>query len=278
MPAMAEPQGDLSITALYTAQAWAWANLDGAELLSDRRTRGVFDATNLVLGGARALRRDLPSLKHSLVQRHVMIDRLLAASGCAQVLELAAGLSRRGAAVSADPRIRYVEVDLPAVIADKRARLARTERGREIAARPNLILVEHDVATLDLAAPLADGAVLVIAEGLLMYLDDAEQRALWARIAALVAARPGSAFVFDLVPFVEQPRPGRVGRALEALLKRFTGGRTFAFDGRTRDDLSAQLREAGFAAVERYEPATAPEAWQVPFQGERTQTLVWRCR
>ena len=85
-------------------------------------------ATNLALGVARLFRRDLPSLRHGLVQRHVMIDRLVAEARCPQVLELAAGLSRRGAAMSDDPQLRYVEVDLPAVIAHKRKLLARTAR------------------------------------------------------------------------------------------------------------------------------------------------------
>jgi O-methyltransferase involved in polyketide biosynthesis len=268
--------GDLSVTALYTAHAWMWGGLDGADLFATRRSRDVFNATNLALGTARIVRRDLPSLRHGLVQRHVMIDRMLAASGCAQVLELAAGLSRRGASFSADPALRYVEVDLPAMIAEKRALLDASERGRQVAARPNLILVAADVAELDLAAQLVDGPVFVIAEGLLVYLPAAEQDALWRRIAAVVRARPGSAFAFDLVPPGEQPPPGRVGRALESVMKRFTRGRTFATDGRSRADLTAQLGAAGFTTVEALEPAAAPAAWSIPHLAERTQIVVWR--
>jgi O-methyltransferase involved in polyketide biosynthesis len=274
--ALEKPAGDLSITALYTAQAWAWGKLDGAELFKSWKGRDVFNATNLALGVARLFRRDVPSLRHGLVQRHVMIDRLVAAAGCAQVLELAAGLSRRGAAMSADPALRYVEVDLPAMIAHKRKLLARSSRGRAIAARPNLIWHGADVTTLELDGVLAPGPVCVIAEGLLMYLDAAAQQALWARLAALCAARPGSAVVFDLVPFVEQPRPGRVGRGLERMFKRATRGRTMAFDDRTRDQLADELRAAGFTAIDRFEPGTAPADWRLPFLARKTQTLVWR--
>jgi O-methyltransferase involved in polyketide biosynthesis len=273
-----DDKGDLSVTALYTAQTWLWGELDQADLFATRRSRDVFNATNLALGAARAFRRDMPSLRHGLVQRHVMIDRLLAASGCTQVLELAAGLSRRGASVSADPAIRYVEVDLPAMIVEKRGLLSRSEPGRAVAARPNLILLERDVTTLALAEPLVDGPVFVIAEGLLMYLDAAAQVELWTRIAALVATRPGSALAFDLVPAVEQPKPGRVGRALEAAMKKFTGGRSFAFDGRTRFDLVAQLRGAGFTTVDLFAPETVPAEWNVPFRDHPTQTLVWHVR
>jgi O-methyltransferase involved in polyketide biosynthesis len=272
-----DERADLAITAFYTAHAWHWGQLDQADLFTSRRTRDVFNATNLVLGAARVVRR-LPSLRHGLVQRHVMLDHLCAASGCAQVLELAAGLSRRGASRSADPRVRYVEVDLPPMIAEKQRLLARTERGRAVLARENLVLVPGDAATLDLASVLAPGPVFVIAEGLFMYLDAAAQRALWGRIAALVAARPGSALAFDLLPTAEEPPPGVVGRALEGMLKRFTRGRTFAKDVRTRDDLAGDLRAAGFARVDALEPAAAPAAWQLPFLGERTRILVWHAR
>jgi hypothetical protein len=129
-------RGDLSVTAYYTAHAWRWGKLAGAELFTGRKSRDVFNATNLALGVARLFRRDLPSLRHGLVQRHVMIDRLAAASGCAQVLELAAGLSRRGVTMSADPALRYVEVDLPPMIAHKQRLLRKSARGRAIAARP----------------------------------------------------------------------------------------------------------------------------------------------
>lgn len=269
-------RGDLSVTAYYTAHAWRWGKLAGAELFTGRKSRDVFNATNLALGVARLFRRDLPSLRHGLVQRHVMIDRLAAASGCAQVLELAAGLSRRGVTMSADPALRYVEVDLPPMIAHKQRLLSKSARGRAIAARPNLVLHAGDATTLAFDEVLAPGPVCVIAEGLLVYLDAPAQQALWRRVAALCAARPGSVLVFDLVPFIEQPRPGRVGRGFEGLFKRATKGATMAFDGRSRDDLAAELRAAGFTTVERIAPAEAPAAWAVPHLARRTQQLVWR--
>lgn len=267
---------DLAVTALYTAQTWMWAELDCADLFATRRSRDVFNATNLALGAARVIRRDWPSLRHGLVQRHVMIDRLLAAAGTPQVVELAAGLSRRGASVTADPAIRYTEVDLPAMIAEKRALLAASERGQAVAARPNFILVARDVAELELADVLVDGPVAIIAEGLLMYLDAPAQRALWTKLAAVIAARPGSALIFDLVPPGEQPAPGRLGRALESVMKKFTRGTSFATDARRRADITAELRACGFSTVATFEPRTAPAEWKVPHLTEPTQILVWR--
>ncbi len=270
--------GDLTITALYTAQVWKWAKFDGGDLFGTWRGRDVFNATNLSLGIARVFRRGLPSLRHSLAQRHAMIDAIMAESGARQVVELASGLSRRGAATSANPDVRYTEVDLPRVVDKKQKLLTRSKRGREIAARDNLHFVRGDVFDLNLDELVEDGPVCVIAEGLLMYFDQQRQKQLWSKIAALMAKHPGSTFAFDLVPFIEQPKPGVVGRSFERLFRKFTRGATFAFDERSRDDLRNDLIDSGFGDVSLFEPADAPEHWAVPFTNKRTQTLVFRCR
>jgi O-methyltransferase involved in polyketide biosynthesis len=147
-----------------------------------------------------------------------------------------------------------------------------------VAARPNFRLHPASIEDAVFEDLVEDGPVFVIAEGLLLYLDAAAQSALWARLATLLATRPGSALAFDLVPWAEQPKPGRVGRALERWFKRFTKGQSFAFDERTRDDLVAQLRAAGFSQVEILEPQAAPARWRLPFLDRKTQTVVWWVR
>lgn len=272
-------KGDISVTALYTSYVWHWAEFDSSELFAFKQSRDVFNATNAALKVAGLFKRDQPQLRHGLAQRHAMIDRLLAEARAPQVLELAAGLSQRGAAVSRNPDITYVEVDLPHMVARKRELLARTPAGREVLARLNLTMVEADIEDIDLAS-LVDTSrpVFVIAEGIMMYLQRDQQRGLWKRIAALLAAAPGSELVFDLVPACEQPKPGVTGRALGAIFKRFTKGQGFAFDARTRDDLQADMRECGLAGVELFEPADVASDWDLPFTDVRTQVLVWRAR
>ncbi len=275
----AQEQGDLSVTALYTAGTWAWAGLPSAELLDHEDARRVFAATNGVIA-LTTFYRKLPSLRCSLVQRHVMIDRVLAESGTRHVLEIAAGFSPRGAAFSADPELQYVELDRPAVVARKRALLERTPAGREVLERTNFRLVGGDAADADLGVVLAapaDAAVTVIAEGLLMYLDETAQRGLFERVHALLAKRGGT-FVFDLVPASEQPAPGPVGRSLGWLMKRFTKGAGFAVDARGRDDIASALRAAGFGDVKMIEPRTASPDWQVPHLETYTQQLVFVAR
>lgn len=278
-PVPVPTEGDLSVTALYTSGVWAWGRVEHAELLTTPEAGHVFRATNFFLALGGWLRRFAPSLRHSLLQRHVIHDRLASESGAPQVLELAAGLSARGARLTESPEVQVVELDLAPMIARKRELLARTAAGRAVAARPNLRLVAGDVRSTDLTGLVdRDQPVHVVAEGLLMYLDARQQGDLWRRVAALLAAGAGGSFAFDLVPACEQPRPGLVGRLLGWLMRRFTGGRAFAVDRRTRDDIVTELRASGFAQVDLVEPATAPDAWRLPHLDRSTQMLVFRCR
>jgi O-methyltransferase involved in polyketide biosynthesis len=203
-----------------------------------------------------------------------MIDHLLRGSGLRQVLELAAGLSRRGAAFTDDPAMRYTELELPHVIEKKRQLLARSDAGRAVLARPGLRLVAADVETAALETWREPGEPLfAIAEGLMVYLTAAAQRRLWAKVAALGDVR----FVFDLVPWCEQPKPGAVGAVLEAAMKRFTGGRSFERDQRTRDDIRTELLAAGFAAVDIVDSAAVARAWALPHPEQPTRQVLFDC-
>jgi O-methyltransferase involved in polyketide biosynthesis len=267
---------DLAVTALYTSAAWRWGGLPDADLFASREAQAVFDTTNLALA---LLARGAPALPEGLVQRHRVIDRLLAEAGVAHVLELAAGLSRRGVTVSGDAAVTYTEVDRAHVLARKRALLERTPAGRAVLARPNLRLVAADLAVAplaDLVGAPAGAPLVVIAEGLFMYLDAEAQRAAWRRVRALFEGRSGR-FLFDLVPPAEQPAPGRAGRLLERAMRRATGGATIVAAPRTRADISADLEALGFA-VRALDPAALAEAWGLPYRARPTQQLVWECR
>ena len=271
-------KGDLSVTALYTSATWAWGKLANAELLASKDGERVFRVVNFALALARPFFDRLPPLAKSLLHRHAMIDHLLTASRCRHVLELAAGLSRRGITFSEDPTVQYVEVDLPAVVEKKRALLTRSPGGTDALARPNFSLVSADVSavSLDTVAPPERGVPLfVIAEGLLMYLDAAAQGTLFRTVARRLASGGGGTLVFDLVPPCEQPRPGLIGRILGWLMKRFTGGKGFVRDARTRDDIRAELVASGFSEVEILEPGPVAESWGLPFPSAPTQQVLF---
>lgn len=272
-------RGDLSVTALYTSAVWEWGGLPCAELLASDDARRAFGVTNAALSASGLFMPAVRSLKHSLLHRHTMIDHLLRASGARRVLELAAGLSRRGVAFSADASLDYTEIDLAPVIAHKRALLERTPAGVAALARPNLRLVSGDVTETGFDDLIPAGEPLfVIAEGLFMYLQPDAQRSLWRKVQGLLQRAGSGTFVFDLVPAVEQPPPGAVGRSLEWLMKRFTGGKSFERDGRGRDDIASELRAAGFPEVALHEAAAVAAAWELPHADVPTQQLLFVAR
>jgi O-methyltransferase involved in polyketide biosynthesis len=277
----APAERDLSPTGLYTAGVWAWAGIPGSELLDHADARRALSAVTFALGAAGLFaRRAPPSLRHSLVQRHVILDALVLESGTTSVIELAAGLSARGVRVTSDPNVTYVEVDQPRVVAKKRELLGRTDAGRAALRRPNLTMVAGDALALSLDSLLAPEAQrpVVIAEGLMMYLDATSQRRLFAAVAELLSARGGGAFAFDLVPSIEQPKPGALGRVLGGLMRALTRGGGFVRDARTRSDVASDLRAAGFEDVQMIEPSAAPPSWRVPHLEMPTQQLVFAAR
>jgi O-methyltransferase involved in polyketide biosynthesis len=111
-----------------------------------------------------------------------------------------------------------------------------------------------------------------------MYLTADEQRSLWRRVVEALAKAPSGTFVFDLVPAGEEWHTGVVGRVLDRLLRRVTGGSTFVKDERSRHDVATELRDAGFETVELLEPDALVDRWNLPFAEARTRVLLFRCR
>ena len=89
-----------------------------------------------------------------------------------------------------------------------------------------------------------------------MYLNADQQRALWRRVAQVLAPRPGSLLLFDLTPTGEQPKVGWVGRILGRLMRAFTRGRGFERDQRTRTALIEELKASGFREVTVHDAQT----------------------
>ena len=79
------------------------------------------------------------------------------------------------------------------------------------------------------------------------------------------------------MPKDEQPKPGPVGRALEWLMKKFTGGRAFEVDSRTRADLVSALTAVGFDRVTALEPKDYGAQWSLPYPDYRSQQLLFIC-
>lgn len=107
-----------------------------------------------------------------------MVLETVAAGKADAVLNLAAGLDTRPYRLALPASLRWVEVDLPAIIALKSEALAR-ERAACAIERVALDLTDRDALRGLLARLGAERArVLVVTEGLLVYLDEARVRAL----------------------------------------------------------------------------------------------------
>jgi O-methyltransferase involved in polyketide biosynthesis len=141
---------------------------------------------------------DPKRLAHFLV-RYRSIDAALAELAPAAVLEVGAGWSFHGLALAAAREVFYVDTDLPAIAEAKAELVARLH--------PEPLLGTLRVRGLDtldpeafaaVVAELPPGPIAIVNEGLLMYLDEAEQRRLCGNVRAALAARGGTWVTADV--------------------------------------------------------------------------------
>jgi O-methyltransferase involved in polyketide biosynthesis len=271
---MSLDKNNIPPSALYTAATWQWARFPGAELVTPPNARPVFRVMNAYSSLYRLLNPHWHSLKHTLLHRHAGIEHLLREAKCPQVIEIAAGFSPRGTALSADPSLRYFEVDLPPVIAAKRAMLQSTLAGQRILRRENFVLLEGDVAAMDWTR-FAARPSFIITEGLMMYFDRAMQMPIWRAIAGFLRGNRGE-YVFDYLPLPDEPRRSIAGR----LLSRMRGAqrRAFACDGRNRHEIADDLRAAGFSDIVVHSSVDFASAWNLPHAKAHTRVILYRCR
>jgi len=125
-----------------------------------------------------AWKGDRDHLAPQLEARYKLVERLLRATGCNQVLELASGMATHGInTAQANPVIQYVELDLPGVTKQKRAVL----KAAGIGLPPNLKIINGDVldpSDIKQATTSFDKSknVAIMNEGLLRYLTFAQKK------------------------------------------------------------------------------------------------------
>lgn len=122
-----------------------------------------------------------------LEARFKAINQMMARYPITQILELASGFLPRGLTLSVDPQITFLESDLPAMVRNKE-QLAQQLVGK----RPNLHFLEIDATSRP--NPLwqcnayfkAEQPVLILCEGLLMYLTTDEKVQVCANVRELL--------------------------------------------------------------------------------------------
>lgn len=260
--AKSERSGAISPTAHYTGETWVRNGLSHPRLATwqGRVLHGTLalpNAASRIFGG--------PSLDGLLLARHRIIDALLEElirGGISQVIEVACGMSPRGWRFSEryGGELTYIEADLPAM----------AQRKREALAQMGTLGDHHRVADLDVLQeggsgslePLVesmdpDRGLVIITEGLLVYLEDQVVEALWARLARTLRPFSRGVYLSDLR--LASPQPGVSERTFGLLLSAFVRGKIHAYPG---DEAAAEadLLEAGFVQAQLHRADEHPAA------------------
>jgi hypothetical protein len=205
----------ISITAHYTGQAWVRQGLPWAEFFDTSRGRALYALSELFFAPAR--RAGFSTPREFLVQRHRIIDALVAQSRPAQLIELAGGLSPRALAFADSVGKPALDIDLPAMVELKRHRLGPH-------APPSYRSLAVDlIAATDYAQALSPylqplSPTVVITEGLVAYFPLTVQQQIFDRIAALLRRLGGGSYITDIHHQQAIDRLGPVGRTFRTLL------------------------------------------------------------
>ena len=127
--------------------------------------------------------------------RYKTTDQIIARYHITQVLEIAAGLSPRGLAMTEDPNVVYVASDLPEILEQEKA-IAESILAKSNTHRPNLYYRMANAldreSLLQAAIPFrSDKPVAIITEGLLQYLTREEKETLAGNIHDLLELHNG---------------------------------------------------------------------------------------
>jgi O-methyltransferase involved in polyketide biosynthesis len=127
------------------------------------------------------------------------LDDALRALGATRVLEVAAGLSFRGLAMTARENVAYVDTDLPELVAIKSDLVARLHPGPLAGSLRVQALDALDAdAFRRTVHQMPAGALAVVHEGLLMYLGDEEKMRLASSVREALLERGGAWITADV--------------------------------------------------------------------------------
>lgn len=235
----------ISPTAHYTGYVW-FANGQSHEAFATRTGRLMYQALRGPNAAARAV--GLATLEGMLLARHQLIDlrltQAIEAGEVSQVIEIAAGLSPRGWRFTQKfPELTYLEADLPAMVAHKRALLDQVGARHQVVELDALAPTALDdlCATLDPARGTA-----IITEGLVNYFDRATVTAMWSRFARALARFPHGLYLSDLI--VREGNRDLVTTTFAALLGMFVRGKVHVHFESVEEAVRV-LEDAGFDAV-----------------------------
>ncbi len=276
---MSERDTKIGPTAHYTAYVWHRLGMPHAEHFATAKGRGLFWSFRLAGEWIALALPTHPSMEQYLEMRHRALEKVLFDEQPDCVVELGAGLSRRGLTWAADHGVRYVEVDLPHMVDAKRktiqTRVPAIVRSR---AADLLSHVSMDVLSDGLIDEL--GSVLagarrpvVLAEGLLGYFPMDERAQIVARIRQALTRAGGGKFACDLRAAEGGAAVATAAKALRGAVWIATRGRGLRKDFESHAQVREFFRTAGFASVETVDISeVSPELNRV-----KSPARVWLC-
>jgi O-methyltransferase involved in polyketide biosynthesis len=131
--------------------------------------------------------------------RYWSIDQLLSGLPVKNILELSSGFSFRGLETVKQPGYHYIDTDLPEVVAIKKEFVAALSGKQVISALELLPLNALDEAAFEeRVSHFPPGEIVIVNEGLLMYLDEKEKEQLCRIIHRVLLQRGGYWITADI--------------------------------------------------------------------------------
>jgi hypothetical protein len=270
-------------TAHVTAYAWYQLGMPYAHLFVTREGAAMYWAFAGTVGAVGHLFK-LPTLVEYLEFRHRIIEAQLELLEPDRVIEMGAGLSRRGLTWVLDRGVRYIEIDLPhmseakrRILDDAPGRVRRALREGELELRSTNILAP---SFADELAELLAGAKrpVIISEGMLDYFDlDDRQKLLANLVGGFRKAGVGGHYLTDLQCSDRERKFGFGPMVLRSAIKLATGGQGAARPFRDLEHVDRMFKLAGFDHGQELKPK--PLADREPrLHRLRSPTTVWLAR
>jgi O-methyltransferase involved in polyketide biosynthesis len=271
----------ISVTAKLAAYYRQFSDIPFATEVAERI--GADEAFERILREHGLKRDELTFYAAMFEARYKSITQLILESGASQVLELASGYSLRGLDLTRNHALRYVETDLPDVVAAKLGLLEDVRQHHAIPPSAQHVVAAVDALDLEQvrsAVSVLDGRrpLTVLCEGLIMYLSKEETQRLATNVHALLEDFAGGSWITPDFTFRSEakalpPERVRLREAITGVTQRQVDASAFEDE----HDLVAFLDGAQFDVHVRSQVDETPSFSSIPALG-LSPTLVERLR
>jgi O-methyltransferase involved in polyketide biosynthesis len=219
----AEGNQRIGIPAYFTSHAWVEARFEYAHLFETTQGRLMFRALEPVFRLLGFLGPVVRLHNEYLFVRHFAHEARLGQIRPTCIVEVGAGLSPRGIAfATADPDLRYIEVDLPNMVAAKRRALGHYRLPSNYFLGTTDLLGEDFFESLP-EKPRPGDRVAVVTEGVTDYFNMSEKGRAFRNICSLLRAHGGGHYLLDIYARENFPRLPFLTNAFVTSLGRMVG-------------------------------------------------------